>query len=121
MSVPGLDHVAGAVEQLDRTMKKPLRPVYDAAGKLVGAERAEALDGSGSVERGSSVEARLIALETKAAAMRYCGTWRAGNSYVEGNFMTAEGSIWHANRKTSSRPGTDATWTLAVKHGRDAR
>ena len=29
------------------------------------------------------------------------------------------GQLYHANADTNSRPGTDSTWTLAVKSGRD--
>lgn len=77
---------------------------------------ANALD-----SRIGDLEARISAAEKKWAALRYCGTYDAGNAYVEGNFVTHDGSIWHANAATTSRPGTDASWTLACKHGRDLR
>lgn len=67
------------------------------------------------------LEARIYAVEKKSAALRYCGTWDASNAYEQGNFATHDGSVWHANAATTSRPGTDASWTLAVKHGRDLR
>lgn len=77
--------------------------------------------GAGLDARCGALEARIYALEKKGAALRYCGAYDAGNAYAEGNFVTHDGSIWHANAATTSRPGTDATWTLAVKHGRDLR
>jgi hypothetical protein len=61
--------------------------------------------------------ARLDHLEAKADALRYCGVWTAGREYIEGNFVTDHGSVWAARRTTTSRPGADDSWTLAVKKG----
>jgi hypothetical protein len=41
--------------------------------------------------------------------------------YAEESFVTSDGSIWHANQSTDTKPGTDNNWTLAVKKGRDGR
>lgn len=52
----------------------------------------------------------------------YRGVHVAGKSYEPGDCVTAGGSLWHCNTATEARPGDDAqAWTLAVKHGRDAR
>ncbi|MBI4290584.1 MAG: carbohydrate-binding family V/XII protein [Betaproteobacteria bacterium] len=72
-------------------------------------------------ERIAALEARMTEVEARAASLRYCGVWEEGSAYAQGNFVTHSGSVWHANTTTTSRPGTDATWTLAVKHGRDLR
>lgn len=60
----------------------------------------------------------------KAAVLErvvYKGTWRDGAEYVVGNFVTYGGSVWHCNADNAERPSQSSAWTLAVKHGRDAR
>ena len=52
---------------------------------------------------------------------KYLGVWDAKTQYVPGCFVTDKGSIWHCNDITMARPGDSLAWTLAVKHGRDAR
>ncbi|TSD88068.1 portal protein [Mycobacterium sp. KBS0706] len=51
----------------------------------------------------------------------YRGVWKAGDFYAAGHVVTHEGSGWHANSETKSRPGQDRSWTLMVKRGRDGR
>lgn len=93
-------------------LMRVMTPVVKSIAKTFRAEDAKLRE---------DFDARIRALETKGAALRYCGTWKADRDYSEGNFATEDGSIWHANCATTSRPGTDASWTLAVKHGRDLR
>ena len=65
--------------------------------------------------------ARIADLETRMSEFQYCGVWHVG-AYKRGNFVTHDGSVWHCNVDTCEKPGTDASaWTLAVKHGKDAR
>lgn len=66
-----------------------------------------------------------VALEQRIAELerhpfRYVGTWEGGQ-YERGEFATHRGSLWHCNFETASRPGEDASWTLCVKKGRDAK
>lgn len=49
------------------------------------------------------------------------GVWQEGESYNWGNYATWGGSQWHANRKTTDKPGTSDAWTLVVKRGRDGK
>lgn len=49
----------------------------------------------------------------------YRGVWKEGD-YEPGDMCTYDGSLWHCNVPTSARPG-GADWTLAAKHGRDAK
>ena len=49
--------------------------------------------------------------------VRYLGVWQDAETYPAGSLCTLGGSLWHAERKTTSRPGADATWRLAVKQG----
>ena len=71
---------------------------------------------------------RIAALEAdlkKAKAsprLTYKGPWRQGQETHAGEFVTFQGSVWHCNKKTLSRPGDDPeAYTLAVKSGRDGK
>lgn len=50
---------------------------------------------------------------------KYQGVYQAGRTYVEGDTVTAAGSVWHCRIPTNARrPGDGETgWTLAVKSG----
>lgn len=48
------------------------------------------------------------------------GPWKAG-VFERGNLVTMGGSTWLATASTESRPGTDETWRLIVKAGRDGK
>lgn len=50
-------------------------------------------------------------------AMIYRGVWDQ-QSYEKGDSVTFDGSMFVAQVDTSSKPGTDDTWRLAVKRGR---
>ena len=63
--------------------------------------------------------ARIADLETRMSEFQYCGVWHDG-AYKRGNFVTYDGSVWHCNVDTCTKPGVDPiVWTLAVKHGKD--
>jgi hypothetical protein len=64
-------------------------------------------------------EVEQIILEQTAFA--YKGNFQEALRYKRGNFVSMGGQLYHANRDTTSRPGTDDTWTLAVRSGRDGR
>ncbi|QHE85886.1 hypothetical protein [Hydrogenophaga sp. BPS33] len=65
------------------------------------------------------LEKRLATLE--ANPVQYDGPHESGKVYGKGMFVTHEGSLWHCNYRTASRPGDGQAWTLAVKRGKDAR
>ena len=67
------------------------------------------------------LQKKIGELEQRIGQMKYHGPWQAKRTYVTGSFVTSDGSVWHANEDTFSRPGTDATWTLACKRGRDGK
>jgi hypothetical protein len=50
----------------------------------------------------------------------YKGVWRDGRSYAAGSFVTHGGSMWHADKATTRKPG-EGDWCLAVKRGADAK
>jgi len=41
--------------------------------------------------------------------------------YNKAEIVTHAGSMWHCNRSTRSQPGTDDSFTLCVKHGKDGK
>lgn len=41
--------------------------------------------------------------------------------YADNAVVSHDGSMFIALQSTDTEPGTDATWQLAVKRGRDAR
>jgi hypothetical protein len=62
-------------------------------------------------------EQRIAQLEAHTREMRYCGVWREGTEYREGNLCTHAGGLWHCERATTSKPGLDSCWRLSVKAG----
>jgi len=65
---------------------------------------------------------RIEELENKTKHWEYRGTFESGETYYENNFVTHQGSLWVCRcNNTSAVPGTDATWQLCVKRGKDAR
>jgi arginine/lysine/ornithine decarboxylase len=63
---------------------------------------------------------RIEQLEKILEQRRWVGVWAVG-LYHEGNLVTHDGSMWHCNRDTDSKPGTSDAWTLCVKRGRDGK
>jgi len=59
--------------------------------------------------------------ELEAQPFAYDGPFEGGKTYRKGTFTTHDGSLWHCNYKTASRPGDGPAWTLAVKRGRDGK
>jgi hypothetical protein len=71
-----------------------------------------------------ALEHRLAALEARPAGLKYCGVWTDGENYAVGDVTTRSGSMWVSKlAENRSIPGADGGvgWTLAVKHGKDAR
>ncbi|MGO1075924.1 hypothetical protein [Inquilinus sp. CA228] len=58
----------------------------------------------------------------EAKAIPYAGTWKSGQSYAAGTWITHDGSVWIAAENTAARPGDGPTpWRLAVKRGKDGK
>jgi hypothetical protein len=72
-------------------------------------------------QRGAALESQIAGLRSAMQEFRFVGQWMEHKSYRTGNFVSMGGQLYHANADTSSRPGSDATWTLAAKSGRDGR
>jgi hypothetical protein len=69
------------------------------------------------LKRIEQLEQRVAELEASASEMKYCGVWREGKTYSSGSFATHDGAMFHANRKTSERPGSSGDWVMAAKSG----
>jgi hypothetical protein len=67
---------------------------------------------------------RLASVEEKGT-LEYLGVWKPDTSYQRGNFVTWQGSMWHASRDTQAKPGESSPeasgWTLSVKRGSDGQ
>ena len=64
---------------------------------------------------------RVSTLEAQIEQRKYVGVWDQGTAYLQHNMVSYDGSVWFAKANTGSKPGTDGTWQLAVKKGRNGR
>jgi hypothetical protein len=69
----------------------------------------------------AALEIKISRLESAMSEFKFVGQWQPHKSYRAGNFCSLGGQIFHCDRDTDSRPGTNSDWTLAVKSGRDGR
>ena len=67
------------------------------------------------------LERRIERLEARPAGIKYLGVWDRCRAYGKGDFVTKAGSLFCARVDHPNEPGTDKTWTLAIKRGRDAK
>ena len=81
---------------------------------VLGAATAHALDQIDELTR------RIAEIENKPV-LRYLGVWEQQRQYNEQNVVTCEGGMWVCRTATRSRPGSDSTWQLAVKRGRNGK
>lgn len=95
-------------EKIDRAVQRAINTISAAVGDVVGREL-------------SGIKKRLASLEA-APVVKYAGIFDRTRSYAPGSMVTYKGSTWHANVEAKGvEPGDGASWTLAVKRGRDAR
>lgn len=77
-----------------------------------------------NLKRWEQAEQRIAALELhikSLSTMTYQGVWSEG-TFDKGSVVTWGGNLWHANERTSAKPGEDAlAWTLCCKKGRDGK
>jgi hypothetical protein len=50
----------------------------------------------------------------------YRSVFKEGEQYQQGDMVTWGGSLWHCDKATTAKPGSD-DWTLAAKKGRDGK
>ena len=106
------DEVRGFVEREIASLRNEFEMKLD---KAYGAQGTHEPDR----ELGALRE-RIKALENRPQIVDR-GVWCGGATYKNGSVCSHDGSLWIAQTDTASRPGTDDTWRLAVKKGRDAR
>lgn len=109
-------------------------------GKVVGRDGKDGVDGeNGAIGLGFDdmdvnldEDGRTVVLSFERGEMRQSfeigfpvvldrGVFKDGQGYEPGDGVTWAGSWWIAQEKTESKPGTDSTWRLAVKRGRDGK
>lgn len=81
------------------------------AHQMAMVEHRDAIDGLH--RRIEELDVRLNSMP----AVEYAGTWSAGKTYRRGQFVTRQGSLWHAQSDTTDMPGSSENWRLAVKRG----
>jgi hypothetical protein len=64
---------------------------------------------------------RLEAVVDRFGELKFCGVWQQLQQYERGNLCVLDGGMWHCEMRTRSRPGTDASWRLAIKSGTFSR
>ena len=65
------------------------------------------------------IRKRLAELE--ARPFKFIGAWTQGMDCSPGHIVSWDGSMWHCNERTKSKPGTSPAFTLCCKRGRDGR
>jgi hypothetical protein len=86
----------------------------------IAEETQESLDEGRYVERTTVyTSGRTFTRRDASSGMIYRGIYGAERLYLRGDCVTWNGSLWHAERPTKSKPPSD-DWKLAVKAGRDA-
>jgi hypothetical protein len=69
----------------------------------------------------AAIEARLHGIENRAGGVKMLGVWLDGNEYEAQNLVVHGGSLWCAQARTKSKPGSDGSWQLIVKQGTFSR
>jgi hypothetical protein len=67
----------------------------------------------------NGLERRIVELERRKS-FEYRGVYDEAEEYEPDDFVTHQGSLWHTDQATRTRPGAPSgPWKLAVKRGRD--
>jgi hypothetical protein len=89
---------------------KPALKLYEAMGRATAEAIAAAI---------KPLADRIAALE--ASPTKFVGIWTQGTEYQARSITSHDGSMWHCNENTKTKPGTSPAWTLCVKRGRDGK
>jgi hypothetical protein len=98
----------------------------DALRSRLGSKRANDIAGviAGIAPEIASLRLHIRTLEAKLAEIEarpgidYRGIWRENVTYTHGQFCTHQGAMWFANYANMDRPGSNDSWVLCVKSGR---
>jgi hypothetical protein len=111
--------IAGAAD-LTHVPGPPGPPGPPGADGLGFDDYAIAYDGERSLVHRWSRGDATIEHVAKMPNMIFRGVFVGGKVYERGDCVSHDGSIWHCNAETTTRPGDGGpAWTLAVKRGRD--
>jgi hypothetical protein len=92
----------------------------DGADALAVSDLAASFDGDRTLTLTLSDGVRTKSVPITLPIPRWQGTYTAGHAYQTGDLVTWDGSAWHCQQPTSSKPGDHAAaWRLMVKRGRD--
>lgn len=116
----------GGVIRADRPTQ-PLESVPDLAKAGwtvildgIAEESEDSIDGGRYVERSTTyTSGKTFKRKGATAMMIYRGIW-SDQQYTKGDATTWNGSLWHCEKPTKSKPGTGEDWKLVAKAGRDA-
>jgi hypothetical protein len=116
----------GGVIRAERSTQ-PLEAVPDLAKagwtvilEGIAEESEESIDGGRFVERTTVyTSGKTFKRRGASAMMIYRGIW-SEQQYAKGDTATWNGSLWHCERPTKSKPGAGEDWKLVAKAGRDA-
>jgi hypothetical protein len=67
------------------------------------------------------VEARFVDVQSRSLIDLHAGTWTRGETYTRGAIVAWDGGSWIAKRETLTAPGTDDSWQILAKRGREGR
>ena len=115
------------IEELERRVWERIVPKIPAPPVIVppkdGKDGQDGKDGIATREElDALIEKRFSELTVRTIADSYREVYKAGDLYKRGEFVTWDGSLWLAKAlETRSAPGTDDTWRLVVKRGREGR
>ena len=111
-----------ALDERDQTIMRQAQQIESLRTEM---KSAMAALGQIQVELPTQKQVREAVDEALARAPipTYKGVYDRDSDYQKGDFVTADGSMWHCNEPVSGeRPGKGSeAWSLAVKHGRDLR
>ena len=102
-------------EELNEEFARPKRSSEADTFRMIGSFVQQRID-----KATAPLKERIDALDRVIAERRYVGVWAVGK-YHAGNMVTHDGSVWHCDRETDSKPGQSDAWTLCVKRGRDGK
>lgn len=115
-AVVNFEEIVARVAEL--TVPRVMALIPTPANGTDGARGERGEDGISSPEEIRSIAREEVMLQQRSF---YKGVFAPDTGYRMADAVTWDGSLWFATRDTTTKPGTDDAWRLAVKKGRDAK
>jgi hypothetical protein len=115
----GKDADPEAIAEMVRAAVAEIPAPKDGKDGEPGRDGADGISSEEEIAR--LAEEHVRTAQAKLMREWYQGVYERGTVYRMGQGVTWDGILWVANEDTKSTPGSDGTWTLAVKRGRDGR